>query len=111
MHKITTEYWCHRYTLQASTFQMAVLLQYNGSDSWTVQQLHESTQIKLDFLVQVLQILLKAKLLQSDDDENELHSNSSIALFTGYKKYAGSLHCDCFQPVQFVCFLFIAGNT
>jgi cullin 1 len=90
---------------------MAVLLQYNGSDSWTVQQLHESTQIKLDFLVQVLQILLKAKLLQSDDDENELHSNSSIALFTGYKKYAGSLHCDCFQPVQFVCFLFIAGNT
>lgn len=64
---------------------MAVLLQYNGAESWTVQQLHESTQIKVDFLVQVLQILLKAKLLQSDDDENELNANSTIALFTGYK--------------------------
>jgi len=32
--------------LQASTFQMAVLLQYNHSPSFTVQQLEESTQIK-----------------------------------------------------------------
>ena len=74
---------------------MAVLLQYNVSENWTVQQLHESTQIKLDFLVQVLQILLKAKLLQSDDDddENELHSNSSVALFTGYKKYVCNPCC------------------
>ena len=31
---------------QASTFQMAVLLQYNTSDSLTVQQLQESTQLK-----------------------------------------------------------------
>ncbi|PSN32747.1 Cullin-1 [Blattella germanica] len=83
--ELLTNCFKNRYTLQASTFQMAVLLQYNGSETWTVQQLHESTQIKLDFLVQVLQILLKAKLLQSEDDENELHSNSTVSLFTGYK--------------------------
>lgn len=35
-----------RYTLQASTFQMAILLQYNTEDSYTVQQLTDSTQIK-----------------------------------------------------------------
>lgn len=75
-----------RYTLQASTFQMAVLLQYNVAESWTVAQLTEHTQIKMDYLIQVLQILLKAKLLTSEDDENELNSNSIISLFTAYKK-------------------------
>lgn len=65
---------------------MAVLLQYNMSESWTVQQLQESTQIKLDFLIQVVQILLKAKLLQCEDDENQLHMNSVLSLYTGYNK-------------------------
>lgn len=37
---------CPRYTLQASTFQMAILLQYNTEDSYSVQQLSDSTQIK-----------------------------------------------------------------
>lgn len=74
-----------RYTLQASTFQMAVLLQYNISTSWTVQQLEESTQLKLDFLTQVLQILLKTKLLETEDDENQLQSNSIIKLSENFK--------------------------
>jgi len=32
---------------QASTFQMAILLQYNHGDNFSVQQLHENTQIDM----------------------------------------------------------------
>jgi hypothetical protein len=35
------------FTLQASTFQIAVLLQFNSAESLSVQQLQDSTQIKL----------------------------------------------------------------
>lgn len=71
---------------------MAVLLQYNTSEQFTVQQLFESTQIKMDMLMQVLHILLKVKLLVCDDvepnaeeDDNGLQPSSVIALFMGYK--------------------------
>lgn len=41
------------YTLQVSTFQMSVLLQFNDQLSFTVQQLKENTQSQLENLIQV----------------------------------------------------------
>lgn len=79
----------NRYTLQASTFQMAVLLQYNIELSFTVQQLQEGTAIKMDILQQVLQILLKSKLLVCQEEEEaeggDLRSDCVVSLFEGYK--------------------------
>eukprot|EP00096_Caligus_rogercresseyi_P004166 TRINITY_DN1832_c0_g1_i2.p1 TRINITY_DN1832_c0_g1~~TRINITY_DN1832_c0_g1_i2.p1 ORF type:complete len:340 (-),score=77.05 TRINITY_DN1832_c0_g1_i2:645-1664(-) len=99
--ELVTNCFKNRYTLQASTFQMAVLLQYNESDRWTLGQLAMSTQIKMDILIQVLQILLKSKLLVIDegsvaaagpsqpsgeeDGELALDVKSSISLFHGYR--------------------------
>ncbi|KAJ8707088.1 hypothetical protein PYW08_011222 [Mythimna loreyi] len=83
--ELVTNCFKNRYTLQASTFQMAVLLQYNDNTSWTVSQLEQHTGIKGDFLVQVLQILLKAKLLVCADDESELTESSVVDLYVGYK--------------------------
>merc|ERR1712038_1930707 len=94
--ELVTNCFRNRYTLQASTFQMAVLLQFNDADQWTMSQLAESTQIKKDILVQVLQILLKSKLLLLDEDssntgasastdEANLTNDSVITLFKNYK--------------------------
>lgn len=65
---------------------MAVLLQFNVSDSWTIALLEENTQIKHDYLIQVIQILLKAKLITCEDDESELSPSSVVHLYLGYKK-------------------------
>lgn len=45
-----------------------------------------SIGIAQENLLQVLQILLKAKLLTCADDENSLNGASVIDLFLGYKK-------------------------
>lgn len=91
---------------------MAVLLQFNEQTSLTVQQLGENTGtiqlqsirekspcfnartfflsiftgIAQENLLQVLQILLKAKLLTCSDDESSLNGASVIELFLAYKK-------------------------
>lgn len=111
--EVVTTCFKNKYTLQASTYQIAVLLQFNNNDSYTVAQLFDSTNIKKEMLVQVLQILLKAKLLvmASDDaglgmgnepasnskngsgpiacegngDEYTLYENTTLSLFLGYK--------------------------
>uniref|UniRef100_A0A0K8TSJ6 Cullin-1 n=1 Tax=Tabanus bromius TaxID=304241 RepID=A0A0K8TSJ6_TABBR len=83
--ELITNCFKNRYTLQASTFQMAVLLQFNDQISLTAQQLHDNTGINQENLIQVLQILLKAKLLTSLDDEAEITSNTVLQLFLGYK--------------------------
>lgn len=38
-----------------------------------------------DILIQVVQILLKSKLLTSEDDESDLQQSSVVNLFFGYK--------------------------
>lgn len=51
--EIVTNCFRNKYTLQASTFQMAVLLQFNDQTRFTVQQLAENTKIQRESLIQV----------------------------------------------------------
>jgi len=88
--ELVTNCFKNKYTLQASTFQMSVLLAFNEADSWTVAKLAEATQIKMDILIQVLQILLKSKLLvgpnpEAMDVDQDIASDTTVSLFHQYK--------------------------
>ncbi|XP_065078341.1 cullin-1-like [Ochlerotatus camptorhynchus] len=81
--EVVTNCFLQRYTLQVSTLQIAVLMQFNEHPSCTIQQLVEHVNVKLDYLIQVIQILLKVKLLTSSD-EGDLKQESSVQLNTAF---------------------------
>merc|ERR1712107_540048 len=88
--ELVTNCFKNKYTLQASTFQMSALLAFNEADSWMGGKLAEATQIKMDILIQVLQILLKSKMLvgpnpEAMDVDQDIASDISVSLFHGYK--------------------------
>ncbi|CAF1052407.1 unnamed protein product [Rotaria sp. Silwood1] len=61
--ELQTVYTKPKYTLQVSTYQMAVLLLFNKFDNMTVQQILDTTQISSESFEPVLFNLLKNKVL------------------------------------------------
>ncbi len=87
--EIVTNCFKNRYTLQASTFQIAILLLFNEKTEYLVKDIVDLTQIKMDTLVQVLAVLFKSKLLVSEDEEIEeadIQATTPVKLFLNYKK-------------------------
>jgi len=52
-----------------STYQMAVLVQYNKSDTLSVEELAAATGVPRKLLMQVLGLLVKAKILINEVGE------------------------------------------
>lgn len=84
--EIVTNCFGSRYILQANTFQMAVLLQYNTETKCTFQQLIESTDLSPENLQQILGILLKAKIMECDVEESQLQNETEIKLNYRFKR-------------------------
>ncbi|XP_054163060.1 cullin-1-like [Oppia nitens] len=55
------------YTFTASVFQISIMLLYNRYSQMSVQELQTNTDIKMEYLIQILNIFLKIKLLLCDD--------------------------------------------
>ena len=65
---VKTNYLKQTYTFQVSTYQMAVLLLFNSKDSHTMAELVTGTGLTEPALAGQIAILVKAKILLSEDD-------------------------------------------
>lgn len=87
--ELVTNCYKNRYTLQASTFQIAILLLFNEKTEYLVKDIADLTQIKMETLVQVLAVLFKAKFLVSEEDgeleESDIQADTRVKLFLNYK--------------------------
>lgn len=76
-----------RYVLLCSTFQMGILLQYNKQTEFTLHQLQAYTNLDLEILSQILETLVKAKILISESNSFEdLDNKISLNLNYNNKK-------------------------
>jgi len=81
-NELRTNYLNQKYILMTSSYQMAVLLQYNQNDTMSLDELVAATAISKEILTQVLAVLVKAKVLINDEtDQYDL--NPSTCLFGG----------------------------
>ena len=70
-NELRTNYLNQKYILMTSSWQMAVLLQYNNNDTLSFEELFNATAISKDILKQVLAVLVKAKVLFNESDEGD----------------------------------------
>jgi len=75
-NELRTNYLNQKYILMTSSYQMAVLLQYNKNDTLSLEELIAATAISKEILVQVLSLLVKAKILINEEtDQYDLNPN------------------------------------
>ncbi|KXN86112.1 Cullin-1 [Leucoagaricus sp. SymC.cos] len=68
-NELRTNYLNQKYILMTSSYQMAVLLQYNRHDTLSLDELVSATAVSKELLTQVLGLLVKAKLLINEEQD------------------------------------------
>ncbi|KAF8682947.1 Cullin protein [Rhizoctonia solani] len=68
-NELRTNYLNQKYILMTSSYQMAVLVQYNENDTLSLEELVTATGIPKELLSQVLAVLVKAKVLVNEETE------------------------------------------
>lgn len=78
--ELKTTYLPQRYIFMASTYQAAILTQFNETDSLSFKELHQGTMLAEGVLKPQLALLCKAKVLIQDEDQYDLNL-SELSLF------------------------------
>lgn len=91
-NELRTNYLNQKYILMTSSFQMAVLLQYNRSDTLSLAELVTATSIPKDLLSQVLALLVKAKILINEETEQyDLNPSGWIIFCLCYQRLTSGM--------------------
>jgi hypothetical protein len=72
-------------TLQVSTYQMAILLLFNDSDTVPYDEISEATSLNKETLDPSLGVLVKAKILLPQPESAKPESGTTYKLNTGFK--------------------------
>jgi len=80
-NELQTNYLNQKYILMTSTYQMAVLLQFNNNETLSLDELVVATNVGKDLLTQVLQPLVKSRILFNDEtNQYVLNPSASYSL-------------------------------
>ena len=80
-NELQTNYLNQKYILMTSTYQMAVLLQFNNNETLSFDELVVATNVGKDLLTQVLRLLVKSRILINDKtNQYVLNPSASYSL-------------------------------
>jgi len=88
------------YTLQTSTYQMGVLLQFNNEESMTCEELQIATQLTDAALKTTLLSLSKAKVLEMEPADEEIEKTHKFSLNKGFKNKRTKVNINIPVPQQ-----------
>eukprot|EP00026_Physarum_polycephalum_P002622 Phypoly_transcript_02629.p1 GENE.Phypoly_transcript_02629~~Phypoly_transcript_02629.p1 ORF type:complete len:773 (+),score=104.10 Phypoly_transcript_02629:123-2441(+) len=90
------------YTLQASTYQMGILLQFNSEDEMTTDELQIATQLTDSVLKTTLVSLVKTKILNMEppNEDDEITKTHKFSLNNGFKSKKMKVQINVPVPQQ-----------
>jgi len=90
------------YTLQASTYQMGILLQFNTEEVMSTEDLQIATQLTDSVLKTTLLSLVKTKvlLMEPDNEEEEIQKTHKFSLNKGFKSKKTKVQINVPVPQQ-----------
>ena len=93
-NELRTNYLNQKYIFITSSYQMAVLLQYNQHDRMSLYEFVTATGIPKDILRQVLMVLVEAKVLVADEEMGRYDSNYDLNPSMFF--FVGNFFCHSF---------------
>ncbi|NXP92704.1 CUL2 protein, partial [Passerina amoena] len=78
--EVKMNYLCKPYVAMVTTYQMAVLLAFNNSETVTYKELQDSTQMNEKELTKTIKSLLDVKMINHDSDKEDIETESTFSL-------------------------------